>query len=339
LRCALLLLVGWLSVGCGSDTSFNPASVECEPDLSLYDQVFPKPTPSTVPRPFETSELPGFSIGMQARAPASASAGQADLSYWLSGTADLEYDVLLRWGAGTPSQGSEIALLLFIDGISIPFAVEGSTTAVFRRMMTPGSSAALRVRVPGAQIADGAHLVDLIAFPAGGGGMLHALIANALYKNSTAFDLHSPIAVQTFARYQDQSSRGLVDPVTGTTTPLVPMSPSTDGDLPLKFSWETSSLFAGCPSAQQDVLFAAILDYDRQIELGDLGLAPRVTLGSAERMLASTVIHGLPVDDGKEHQLWLLAFSGYGHHLEVPWGTPTIWARDGTMGKVGLVRW
>jgi hypothetical protein len=338
-RALIILLVGWFEVGCGSDASLDPPAMDCAPDLSLYDQGFPKPTPSSVPRPFETSELPGFSISLQIRAPASASAGQANLSYWMSGTDDLDYDVLLRWGTGTPSQGSEIALLLFIDGNLISFAVEGSTAPIFRRMMTPGGSAELKVHVPSAQIADGAHLVALVAFPMSGGGMLHALVMNALYKNSTAFDRPSPIAVQTLARFADRSSRGLVDPTTGIAAPLLDTSPSADGDLPLTISWETTATFASCPTARQDVLFAAILDFDRQVELGDLGLAPRVTLVGAERVLASTVLHGLPVQDGKGHQLWFLAFSGYGHHFEVPWGVPTIWARDGITGKVGLIRW
>jgi hypothetical protein len=333
-----ILLGSWLSVACSSTQSAG-SSVDCNPDLSLYEQGFHKPEPSDAPLPFVTSELPGFSIGIQVRSPPRARAGQASLSYWMSSAEDLDYDVLLRWGTGTPSQGTEIVLMLIIDGILMPFEADGSAGAVFRRTLAPGSSVLLHVHVPSVQIADGAHHLALIACPTSGGGPLHALVMNTLYKNSTTFADRPSAVVQTLARYPDRSGRGLIDPATNMPVPSLEVAPSSEGDLPFTLSWETRRIFSDCPDTRQDVLFAAILDFDHQIELGELGLAPRATLAAADRIQASAVMRGLPVHDGQSHSLWFLALPGYGHHFEAPLGTRTIWARDTINGKLGHIRW
>jgi hypothetical protein len=338
-RVLVFVLGGWLSVACRLTPTSDDSATECNPDLSVYEHGFQKPAPSSAPLPFVTSELPGYSIALQVRPPARASASEANLSFWMSGAEDLDYDALLRWGTDTPSQGTEIAMLLFIDGILMPFAVEGSAGAVFRRTLTPGSSALLHVHVPSARIADGAHQLALMAFPTSGGGMLHVLAMKVLYKNSTAFADRPPVAVQAAARYPERSGRGLIDPSTNMPAPFLEVAPSSEGDLPIAFSWENSSIFLDCPAARQDVLFAAILDCDRQIDLGELGLAPRTTLVGADRIQANILLRGLPVNDGQSHSIWFLAFPGYAHHFEVPHDIPTIWSLDAFNGKVGRVQW
>lgn len=335
--CGPALIAGPLFFSaCAADPAHDPA---CVPDLSAYD-VAPFREPERPSQPLTPIDGTGWQASLDVTLPPEANSGTTSLTYWLTGDEELSFRLAVHKGGLDPDATFAFTGVVFLDGVQQTVEIGGSPV---RQLPATVSSAApsttLDVRVPAAQVPDGAHLWS-IYFVDTTNIERYLQFGFTSLKNSTAFgDLYPPVAGTPFARVDTVNGHSQFEDARSGTCLCQhdnSVAPGVDGTLPIVIRHQFNNTgFQTCSNLTYDELLVALVDGE-QVPLGELGLHPRFSLTYSEGVMTQATLRGLPVGGGP-HQLVVLSLAGYGHYNEAPLGELSLW--DAPQGVAAFAQW
>jgi hypothetical protein len=250
---------------------------------------------------------------LQLNFPPAANAGEQRLTYWLTGTEDMqvEYDLGLGPASGYPDSVTVYTSLILDKS---PIALDAAGNLVQSAKLTIGSTTTSTVTISHDMISDGAHSATLLSWESE--GRTWGSWSFTVLKNGYNFAAIAPEG----APAPGDAPIGVFDQPTA--RPIYGQyQPAADGTI-----HATANLvpaLQGCAGAVYNLALVAMLD-DHPIQFGGAYMhIARAKAGGGQTLAFD--VSGLPVSDGAKHYLSFWMLTGIGQYAEAPLGAVSPW--------------